>query len=170
MNLNNHFSFLLGIPSKADMKAYEDDMNDEEKKDFNFLLLFVFFGMQQMAKDQKLVRIGDVYFTYRGIMVMAVSVIASILLNRFLLGFNYLGFALLFCIFSVLGGVYLKYLVKDIFFLYRIELWKKMLQQFEAWENRDSEDFERTLTQYIIEFPKEKHSKFTKLVRNQISH
>lgn len=164
-----YLEFLSRIPSSSEIDEYLTGLIPKNKEQFNSLMLFGYFGMEQLAKEKKLIRIGDMYFTLRGLVVMILSASAAMLLNRFVLHFNFWGFAILFALFTLGGWSYLVYYRKHRFYVERTTLWKIILEQYINWINRDSDGFIETFNEYITNIPKKKEPKMLIMVRNQIA-
>jgi hypothetical protein len=164
-----YLEFLQRMPSRNEIDEYQATLTPENIEQFQCLMLFGFFGMEQLARERKLIGIGDMYFTFQGLVTMLISVLAAVSLNRLVFQFDFIGFASIFALFTLAGWSYLIFYRKQDFYINRSTLWKIILNQYLSWVDRDADGFVETLDEYIDEFPKQKRSKILTTVRNQVA-
>lgn len=169
MKYNMYLEFLLKSPSRSALDNYEAGLTPENKEQIDSLLLFSFFEMQQLAKERKLIGIGDMFFTISGLVVILLSVLTTSILNRSLFHFSIYGFIILFGVFVLAGWSYLIFYRKHYFYVNGSTLWKIVLEQNLEWINRDPDNFKSTLDDYSDSLPEDKSQKILNKVRRQIS-
>ncbi len=169
LKLKMYLEFLQRMPSGVELDEYRSTLAPANKDSFDQLMLFNFYGMKQLAKERKLVGIGDMYFTLQGLGVMVLAIVSAVSLNRFVFQFNLIGFSILFGLLALAGWSFVVFYKKHFFYVNRSSLWSQILMQYSFWLNREPDEFVSTLNEHIENIPKQKQARILNAIRNQLA-
>lgn len=160
--------FLERKPSKDQLDEYMEDLTEQNQGEFKNLVLFTYYGLEQLAKAEKLHKVGDLFISPLTLYATLGSLITSALLNNLLFNFGATGFIGMFAILDTVALMFVIHLQKKPLYVGTDKLWMITIKQYLHWLARDSEDFIQTLHDFTQQFPEKKSDRFMKLIFKKI--
>ncbi|MDN8593164.1 hypothetical protein Q0V21_31025 [Paenibacillus sp. 11B] len=164
LKLRTYLEFLERKPGKAELTEYMSGLTDSNQIEFKNLVLFSYYGMEQLAKTEKLHKITDFYITTATIVATIGSLVCTAVLNNLLFKFGSAGFIAIFALLNLVSLMFILHYQKKPIYVAQNTIWQITIKQYLHWLARDSEDFTTILKEFTDQFPEKKSDKFMKLI------
>lgn len=163
-----YLEFLTHSPRKTEVDEYMSVMTEQNQIEFKNLVLFSQYGLEQLAKTEKLIKFGDTFISRAALLTVMAATAITVALNYYLFHFGLIGFLGLFAVMNLTGLLYVTNVRKTALTIPHSKLWHITIHHYTGWVARDSDEFIQVLKDFNSHISESKVAKMSDRFMNLI--